>query len=641
MPVMAALPRWRSNCRDGPQRIIVNCGGAAFAGGQVPARIEQGLRATAAHSTLVLDDVNSTAVLIKGKLGKGVEEVEINRRSLQSQGGAATRLEASHDGYVARYGLLHRRILIMRDDGSELRGEDMLVPQGARGSAARSVSRSGSISGRVSTCGLSDDGMGAGLALPDGAYWQFRLAADEDADGDKGTWQVEESMWVDGNGRPQPVQQLVIQGLTRRSGNSFSWLLKRMRQVTPMTAMSRSSARCCRYPTRPGWSIWAMRWPRHGVELISTGGTAKALRDAGLTVRDVSDLTGFPEMMDGRVKTLHPKVHGGLLAVRDDPGHAAAMEEHGIGAIDLVVVNLYPFEATVAKGADRAEIIENIDIGGPSMVRSAAKNHRFVTIVTDPADYGAVIEELDAGDGATSLAFRTRMAAKAYAATAAYDAAIANWFAWGDAFTNPLGAEALRRDPVSGHHADRVQAGRYAALRRKPASGGGAVSGAGCGRASALPQARAGSGQGAQLQQLQRCRCRGRTDCGICRAARRPSSSSNMPIPAALRAGTRCWKRIARRFECDSVSAFGGIIACNRPLDGPTAEAIAEIFTEVVVAPDADDAARAVFAKKKNLRLLLTGDLADAGARRLHHEDHRRRAAGAEAATMARWPRTT
>ena len=157
-----------------------------------------------------------------------------------------------------------------------------------------------------------------------------------------------------------------------------------------------------------------------GVELVSTGGTAKALRDAGLEVKDVSELTGFPEMMDGRVKTLHPKVHGGLLAVRDDADHAAAMEAHDIGAIDLVV-------ATVAKGAERDEVIENIDIGGPSMVRSAAKNHRYVTILTDPADYDTLIEELETQDGATGYDFRKRMAAKAFAATASYDAAISQW----------------------------------------------------------------------------------------------------------------------------------------------------------------------------------------------------------------------
>jgi phosphoribosylaminoimidazolecarboxamide formyltransferase/IMP cyclohydrolase len=171
---------------------------------------------------------------------------------------------------------------------------------------------------------------------------------------------------------------------------------------------------------------------RHGVELVSTGGTAKALRDAGLSVKDISDLTGFPEMMDGRVKTLHPKVHGGLLAVRDNPDHAAAMVAHDIGAIDLVVVNLYPFAQTVAKGASRDEIIENIDIGGPSMVRSAAKNHAFVAIVTDPADYAELSAAMDANGGATSYDFRRRLAAKAYSATAAYDGMISQWFAFAD-----------------------------------------------------------------------------------------------------------------------------------------------------------------------------------------------------------------
>ncbi|HEY6916611.1 MAG TPA: bifunctional phosphoribosylaminoimidazolecarboxamide formyltransferase/IMP cyclohydrolase, partial [Allosphingosinicella sp.] len=169
-----------------------------------------------------------------------------------------------------------------------------------------------------------------------------------------------------------------------------------------------------------------------GVDLVSTGGTARALRDAGLDVRDISDLTGFPEMMDGRVKTLHPKVHGGLLAVRDNAEHVASMEEHGIGVIDLVVVNLYPFAETVAKGAGRDEIIENIDIGGPSMVRSAAKNHAHVAIVTDPADYAELIGELEDNGGMTSLSFRKRLAAKAFAATAAYDGMIASWFCFAD-----------------------------------------------------------------------------------------------------------------------------------------------------------------------------------------------------------------
>ena len=169
-----------------------------------------------------------------------------------------------------------------------------------------------------------------------------------------------------------------------------------------------------------------------GVELVSTGGSAGALREAGLAVRDVAEVTGFPEMMDGRVKTLHPMIHGGLLAVRDEPAHAEAMAAHGIGAIDLVVVNLYPFEATVARGAGREEVIENIDIGGPSMVRSAAKNHAYVAIVTDPGDYAELLAELEMKDGATGLDLRRRLAAKAFAATAGYDAMIASWFAFAD-----------------------------------------------------------------------------------------------------------------------------------------------------------------------------------------------------------------
>lgn len=206
------------------QRIIVNCGGAAFAGGQVPARIEQGLRATAAHSTLTLDDANSTAVHINGKLGAGVNEVEIDRKTMELKNGLATRLEASHDGYAARFGLLHRRVLIMRDDGSELRGEDLLVPVGKKGKRGKIAMAIRFHIGPGVELGLSEDKKGAGLALPDGTYWQFRMAGVEtDA-----KLTIEESMWVDGGGRPQPVQQLVIQGMTSRGGGSFSWLLKKM-----------------------------------------------------------------------------------------------------------------------------------------------------------------------------------------------------------------------------------------------------------------------------------------------------------------------------------------------------------------------------------------------------------------------------
>jgi uncharacterized heparinase superfamily protein len=205
------------------RRIIVNCGGATFAGGQVPVRIEQGLRATAAHSTLALDNANSTAVMINGKLGKGVEEVEVNRRILELDNGKASRIEASHDGYAARFGLVHRRILILRDDGSELRGEDLLVPSG-KGKRGKIDFAIRFHIGPGIELGLSEDKMGAGMALPDGTYWQFRLGNSSAG----GELEVEESMWVDGQGKPHPIQQLVLQGLTSRSGGNFSWLLKKM-----------------------------------------------------------------------------------------------------------------------------------------------------------------------------------------------------------------------------------------------------------------------------------------------------------------------------------------------------------------------------------------------------------------------------
>jgi len=346
----------------------------------------------------------------------------------------------------------------------------------------------------------------------------------------------------------------------------------------------------------------------HGVELVSTGGTARTLRDAGLAVRDVADLTGFPEMMDGRVKTLHPKVHGGLLALRDNTEHRAAMEEHDIGAIDLVVVNLYPFEATVAKGADRAEIIENIDIGGPSMVRSAAKNHGFVTIVTDPADYGALIEEMEANDGATGEAFRIRMAGKAYARTAAYDAAIASWFAFGDAFTHPLGAEALKATPfpqtmpLSFTRADSLRYGenphQQAAIYVPQVTEGG------------VPQAKQLQGKALSYNNLNDA------DAALELAAEFTGQDPAVVIvkhanPCGVAQGGSLLEAWQAALACDSVSAFGGIVAVNSELDGATAEAIADIFTEVVIAPKVSEAARTVFAKKKNLRLLECGALPD------------------------------
>ncbi|SFJ87801.1 phosphoribosylaminoimidazolecarboxamide formyltransferase / IMP cyclohydrolase [Sphingomonas sp. NFR04] len=329
-----------------------------------------------------------------------------------------------------------------------------------------------------------------------------------------------------------------------------------------------------------------------GVELVSTGGTATALRNAGLEVRDISDLTGFPEMMDGRVKTLHPKVHGGLLSVRNNPEHQASMSEHEIAPIDLVVVNLYPFAQTVAKGADRVEIIENIDIGGPSMVRSAAKNHESVAIVTDPADYALVM------GGTTTLEQRRKFAAKAYAATAAYDAMISSWFAFadqGEAFPETLNISLSRGQALRYGENPHQQAAFYAAT---------GASARGIGQARQL--------QGKELSY------NNYNDADA--ALELVSEFRNGPPtavivkhanPCGVASGATLAEAYAAAFACDTVSAFGGIIAVNRPLDRATAEQITGIFTEVVVAPDADEEALALFAAKKNLRLLLTGELPD------------------------------
>ncbi|WP_397590703.1 bifunctional phosphoribosylaminoimidazolecarboxamide formyltransferase/IMP cyclohydrolase, partial [Sphingorhabdus sp.] len=336
---------------------------------------------------------------------------------------------------------------------------------------------------------------------------------------------------------------------------------------------------------------------RH-VELVSTGGTAKTLRAAGLTVKDISELTGFPEMMDGRVKTLHPMVHGGLLAVRDNPEHAAAMAAHNIGAIDLVVVNLYPFAQTVAKGASRDEIIENIDIGGPSMVRSAAKNHAFVTILTDPADYDDLIAELEESDGKTSYAFRRNCAAKAYSATAAYDSMISQWFAFADqqqVFPDMLAVNGNRVTELRYGENPHQRAALYVPV-------GPHIAGI----------AQAEQVQGKELSYNNY----NDADAALELVAEFRDGPPTVVIvkhanPCGVATGDTLIDAYRAALECDSVSAFGGIVAVNRPLDAATAEAITEIFTEVVAAPSADDAAKAIFAKKKNLRLLLTGELPD------------------------------
>ena len=335
------------------------------------------------------------------------------------------------------------------------------------------------------------------------------------------------------------------------------------------------------------------------VELVSTGGTARALREAGLKVRDVADLTGFPEMMDGRVKTLHPMVHGGLLALRDNPEHQGAMAAHGIVAIDLLVVNLYPFEATVARGADYAETIENIDIGGPAMIRAAAKNHAFVSVVTDPQDYMPLLSELDAQDGRTRLAFRQKLAQTAYARTAAYDAAVSTWMA------AAIGQDTPRRRAFAGTLAQPLRYGENPHQRAAFYTDGSGRPGV----------ATAKQWQGKELSYNNI----NDTDAAFELVAEFDPATPACAIikhanPCGVATGATLAEAYARAYDCDRTSAFGGIIALNQPLDGPTAEKIAEIFTEVVIAPGADDAARAVFAGKKNLRLLTTDGLPDATA---------------------------
>jgi phosphoribosylaminoimidazolecarboxamide formyltransferase/IMP cyclohydrolase len=333
------------------------------------------------------------------------------------------------------------------------------------------------------------------------------------------------------------------------------------------------------------------------IEIVSTGGTAAKLRELGVDVREISEFTGFPEMMDGRVKTLHPKVHGGLLAVRDNPEHAAAMEANDIGPIDLVVVNLYPFEATVAKGAARDEIIENIDIGGPSMVRSAAKNHEYVAIVTDPADYAELLAQIGA-KGGTALAFRRKLAAKAYALTGAYDSMIASWFAFADqglAYPDTRFIVGKKAQELRYGENPHQKASLY--LPMGPSTPG-------------VAQARQVQGKELSYNNLNDA------NAALELVAEFRDDRPTVVIvkhanPCGVAGADSLLDAWGQALACDSVSAFGGIVAVNRKLDGATAEAICDIFTEVVVAPDADEAAIAAFSAKKNLRLLLTGGLPD------------------------------
>jgi phosphoribosylaminoimidazolecarboxamide formyltransferase/IMP cyclohydrolase len=339
---------------------------------------------------------------------------------------------------------------------------------------------------------------------------------------------------------------------------------------------------------------------RHGIEIVSTGGTAAKLRELGADVSDISDLTGFPEMMDGRVKTLHPKVHGGLLGVRDNPEHEAAMEQHGIAPIDLVIVNLYPFLNTVMSGADRDTIIENIDIGGPSMVRSAAKNQAHVAIVTDPADYAALLAELDTYDGSTTLELRKKLAAKAFALTAAYDSTISQWFAF---------ADQGERFPETWTQASKLKMGlRYGENPHQQAALYVPVGP----HAGGVAQAEQVQGKELSYNNLNDA------NAALELAAEFRDGPPTVVIvkhanPCGVATRDTLVDAWSEALACDSVSAFGGIVAANVPLDAATAEVITQIFTEVVVAPDADKEARAIFARKKNLRLLLTGELPDPG----------------------------
>jgi len=332
-----------------------------------------------------------------------------------------------------------------------------------------------------------------------------------------------------------------------------------------------------------------------GVELVSTGGTARALREAGLAVRDVSDLSGFPEILDGRVKTLVPQVHGGLLARRDDPHHMAALAAYGIGPIDLVAVNLYPFEATVAERRGFDECVENIDIGGPALIRAAAKNHAFVAVLTAPEHLSELREEI-AAKGGTTLATRRRLAAEAYARTAAYDAAIARWFA---------NANDILFPPRAAFAGTLAQTLRYGENPHQKA-------------AFYRTDTRPGVATAVQIQGKELSY----NNIADTDAAYECAAEFDQPAIVIVKHANPCGVAVGptlaaawdRALACDPVSAFGGIVAANRTLDEAAAERIAAIFTEVVIAPDATESARAVFARKKNLRLLLAGGLPDPAA---------------------------
>lgn len=351
---------------------------------------------------------------------------------------------------------------------------------------------------------------------------------------------------------------------------------------------------------KTGLISFARKLAAAGVELVSTGGTARAIAEAGLSVRDVSDLTGFPEIMDGRVKTLHPGVHGGLLAIRDDSDHQTAMAEHNIGAIDLAVINLYPFEEVRAAGGNYAEMVENIDIGGPAMIRAAAKNHAYVAIVTDPADYDGIASDLAENDGSLPLSRRKHLAALAYARTAAYDSAISGWFA------ETLKLEAPRHRAFGGTLREVMrygenphqQAAFYVSGDKRP------------GVASAeLLQGKKLSYNNindtdAAFELVSEFSTQADPACAIIKHAN----------PCGVAVGSSLLEAYGKALRCDPTSAFGGILAFNAEVDEETAAEIVKLMTEVIIAPSVSEEAKKIIATKKNLRLMITGTMADPAA---------------------------
>jgi len=337
-----------------------------------------------------------------------------------------------------------------------------------------------------------------------------------------------------------------------------------------------------------------------GVDFLSTGGTAAALNAAGFAVADVAQITGFPEMMDGRVKTLHPRVHGGVLAIRSEPAHQAAMIANGIAPIDLVVVNLYPFEDTLKRGAPFEERVENIDIGGPAMIRSAAKNHDDVVVIVDVDDYQALIEELQRRQGTTSLAFRRRMAQKAFARTAAYDAAISNWLArethetapkwraFGGVLHPSFGVLRYGENPQQ-------RAAIYLSDEARPG----------------VATARQIQGKALSYNNINDIDAAYELVAEFDPAESPAAAIIKHANPCGVAIGASLLEAYEKALSSDPVSAFGGVVALNRKIDAALARKIVEIFTEAIIAPAADDEAVTIIAAQKNLRLLLAGSLPD------------------------------